>query len=175
MAANEIPQTRARRLMDEIDTRAQDKFTKGDVKLLLNNIAQMPLSQARPEAPDAEGCRAPVLVESIRRGDVFIAKTIGGKVRPWVVLHVSGDVVTATGLSSSESAPGLLPSQCRYWPDAWLGGAVCTFARETATAEVTRPYTARQHLSEVEAAFLSNFGKKRKATVRKLALVRAAQ
>ena len=175
---SETPQERAKRLMLECDTSGKSHFTKGEVKLILNNFANMPApgTAAPAVAPDAEGCRAPTTTETLRRGDVFIARHVGGKVRPWCVLRVSGETVVAMAISSSQSVPGQALSQCRYWPGAYLGGTVGTFALDCARQEVTRPYTAAAHLRATERALFETFGatqKRRKAPVARLKAVRA--
>lgn len=166
----ETPQERARRLMGELDLRKGKSFTVGDVKLILNNIANMQQVGVLSEA-EAEGSRAPTTCEHIRRGDVFVSKLVGGKLRPWVVLHVTGDMVSALALSTSaESTPVSFPSQCRFWPSSHICATVTCFNREFASREVTRPYTARAHLTEIERQVFATLApkRKRKATVTRL-------
>lgn len=175
---SETPQMRARRLMDEIDLSGRGSLSKSEAKVMLNSIAQMSpqrdgIAPVGSMAEDQPTCRSPIQCEKIRRGDVFIAHTIGGKTRPWVVLHVRDGAVVAVAMTGSkESAPNLFPSACRFWPDNWIGGAVATFYKDIATREVTRPYTARAHLAEVEAAITKSLATgRRKARVVKFTTV----
>jgi hypothetical protein len=164
----ETPQERARRFMDELDLQKGKHFTVGDVKLMLNNIAHMP-----GQGP-LGASRAPVAVERIQRGDVFIATLVGGKVRPWIVLHVSGQTVSAVAMTSSdESAPLTFPSRCRFWPGSYIAGTVSNFRLEQACEEVTRPYTARTHLTEIEREIVRGlFGGKRRKKAPALRIIR---
>jgi len=156
MTANETPQERAARLMREIDEASKAAYTKGEVKAILNNLAQM---QGPPpeDAPDL-GCRSPAKVDALRRGDVFIAKAIGGKVRPWIVLRIGEKTVSAVAMSSGDKAPAMVLSRCRYWPGNWIGTTLSLFAIEVATQEVTRPYTDDRHLREIEAHVAATHG-----------------
>ena len=153
---DETPQERAVRLSSEVDRAQKNSYTPGEVKAILNSISQMP-SREVPfgVAEDAGTCRLPVEFPAVRRGDVFIARTVGGKVRPWVTLRVRGEIVYAVALSSKDTSPGVTPSRCRYWPNSFLGITVAAFAMDTARQEVTRPYTAHSHLVEVEEALAS--------------------
>jgi hypothetical protein len=145
----QTPQERAKALMDEIDTAGLKRnYSGAEVKTILNTIACMKDAAQLVE----DTCRAPISVEKLRRGDVFIAGTYGGKPRPWVVLRVRPEAVDATAMSSGEKAPDLVQSKCRLWPGSWLGSAVASFRMDVATREVTRPYTNLAHLSEIEAA-----------------------
>jgi len=171
----ETLQEKARRFMLELDTLGKSNFTKGDVKLMLNELSQTASETVRKpvEAEDTRTCREPVVCDNIRRGDVFIGHTVGGKARPWVVLHVAGERVSAMAMSSGQAQGGMFASKCRYWPDSHIGGTISFFRRDVASKEVTRPYTARSHLTEVED-FLNRtlFGRKpRKASVVKLRAV----
>lgn len=155
---NETASDRARRLMKEVDSASLQNYSKGEVKTILNSIAQCSDIPAVDDA--ALGCRAPAKVATLMRGDVFIATLVGGKVRPWVVLAVDGDFVSAVALSSGESAPGMIKSKCRYWPSSWIGCTVSAFSLEMATREVTRPYTNLRHLAEVERTIAERHGMK---------------
>ena len=171
----ETPQERAKRLMLECDTSGKAHYTKGEVKLLLNNFSCMSGAAYPADAPDAEGCRAPTTTDTLRRGDVFIARHVGGKTRPWCVLRVSGETVVAMALSSGQTVPGQSPSQCRYWPGSYIGGTVTTFTLDFARQEVTRPYTAAAHLRATERETFEIFGattRRRKAPVARLSAVR---
>jgi len=75
----------AKRLMGEIESASKSSYTKGDVKAILNMIAQM--EDVEVVAAD-DTCRGTTSVACLRRGDVFIHKLVGGKVRPWVVLRL---------------------------------------------------------------------------------------
>ena len=173
---SETPQERAKRLMLECDTSGKTNYTKGEVKLILNNFAHMAGPAFLADAPEADGCRAPTATDTLRRGDVFIARLVGGKVRPWCVLRVSGDTVVAMAMSTGEHVPGQSLSQCRYWPGSYIGGTVTTFTLDFARQEVTRPYTAAAHLRATERALFEAFGatpRRRKAPVARLKAVRA--
>lgn len=159
---SETPQQCAKRLMDEIEACKQGTYTKGEVKTLLNHIFMIRPADGRPqgvpESWDADGCRSPARVTSLQRGDVFIAKTVGGKVRPWIVLRVQDEVVSAVAMSSGDKAPRMIQSKCRLWPGGWIGATITLFDVEVAVSEVTRPYTNFAHLAEIEAAVASNHG-----------------
>lgn len=81
---------------------------------------------------------------------MFISKAVGGKIRPWIVLRIADEVVTAVGMSSSDSAPNMIRSDCRYWPGCWIGTTLSQFDLERAQAEVMRPYTNLNHLRHIE-------------------------
>lgn len=155
---SETASERARRLMKEVDTASLQNYTKGEVKTILNSISQC--ADQAPMDDDELGCRGPVKVASLMRGDVFIAKLVGGKVRPWLVLAVDGDFVSAVALSSGDSAPGMVKAKCRYWASSWIGCTVSAFSLDMATREVTRPYTNTRHLAEVERAIAEKHGMK---------------
>ncbi|MDE4176375.1 hypothetical protein PXK01_19640 [Phaeobacter sp. PT47_59] len=147
----ETPRERAKRLMIEVSGSSKETYSKGDVKTMLNSIAGASDGPGRAAGPISdEGCRAPACLDELRRGDVFIAKAVGGKVRPWIVLRVTDDVVTAVSMSSGDSAPNMVRSECRYWPGGWIGSTLAQFPIEKALAEVTRPYTNLPHLRAVE-------------------------
>lgn len=95
-------------------------------------------------------CRQPISVNDLRRGDVFIHKLVGGKVRPWIVLKIHDDTVTCVAMSSGETVPNSVQSQCRYWPESFICPTVTSVNLKAATKEVTRPYTNLAHLSEIE-------------------------
>lgn len=145
---------RARRLMGEIEASNKGTYSKGDVKLILNQFSSM---DAPPQADICETCRAPAEVGDLRRGDVFIHKLVGGKVRPWIVLSCDGRVVRAVAMSSGDKVPDCVQAKCRLWPGAWITSTLATVSVEFASAEVTRPYTNLRHLAEVESAILSAY------------------
>lgn len=152
----ETARGRAARLLQLVKTNALETYTKKEVQDLLNLVATA--FEPVVSADDAPGCRAPVAMEHVGRGDVFIAKTLGGKVRPWVVLrhHSDDNSVVAIPLSGSEGAPpGMVPSQCPYWPNNFLGSAIVSFDEHVATAEVTRPFTALKQLDQVERSIVA--------------------
>lgn len=149
----ETPKARAARLMGEIGDGQKATYTKGEVKAILNSV----IGAVEPNV-SADGCRAPASINSLRRGDVFIAKAIGGKVRPWIVLRVSDGIVTAVSLSSGDSAPNMTRADCRYWENSWIGSTIAQFDMDLATAEVTRPYTNLAHLRDVERAIYQRMG-----------------
>jgi len=149
----ETPKQMAERLMGEVERDAKRQYSKGEVKTLLNTIAQRPEPEKaapKPQVIEEGQSRAPTKVEELRRGDVFIAKFVGGKIRPWIVLQVNEKVVTALAMSSGDHAPNMVPSQCRLWPGRWVGTTVSQFPADLAMAEVTRPYTNWAHLRELE-------------------------
>lgn len=150
---------KAARLMAEVDLAAKANYTKGEVKVILNNITQTADAiPALTEAEDAGSCRSPAKVARLYRGDVFIHKTVGGKVRPWIVLRVDSDQAVAVGMSSGNHFPNAMASQCRLWPDNWIGATITTVELDRACAEVTRPYTNMRHLAEIEAILAAGFG-----------------
>lgn len=139
---------RADRLMSEIGEAKQESYSRGEVRTILNSIKMLGdgVTEALAEA------------EYLRRGDVFAFRLVGGKVRPWIVLHVAGDNVSAVAMSSGDSAPGMVPSKCRLWPGSWIGTTVSLFNADDARRSVIRPYTNIQHLREIEARLHSIFG-----------------
>jgi hypothetical protein len=140
----------AREMMRGIDENPRANYTAGDVKSMLNRFAGF--------GEAVSSCREPVAVVDLRRGDVFIHKLVGGKVRPWIVLRVSGEFVSAVAMSKSGSARGMIPSQCRLWPDQFIGVTLSAIPFDEAVQEVTRPYTNLPHLGEIERACLESFG-----------------
>lgn len=136
----------ARRLMSEIDAANKSTYQRGEVKTILNHFTSKAVSAVE------EGCRSTASVPDLRRGDVFIAKMVGGKLRPWIVLKVEAEIVVALCMTSGESAPACQPSECRLWPSSWLGSTISAFPHSAACAEVTRPYTNLAHLAKAEAA-----------------------
>lgn len=156
--SKETASQRAARLMREVDGASVGHYTKGEVKTILNSIAACGDDATEVATADEVGCRAPVKLQRLVRGDVFIAKLVGGKVRPWVVLDVSGDSVSALALSSGDTAPGMVKSKCRLWPSSWIGATISAFTVEFAAQEVTRPYTNLRHLAEVERAIAARHG-----------------
>ena len=156
----ETPQQRAIRLIAEIESASPQHYTKGEVKTILNSIAQIQdrASGALNAAAPDEGCRGPVETKTLLRGDVFIAKLVGGKVRPWIALRITGKVVVAVAVSSGDHFPGAIPAKCRFWPGNWIGSTVSLFDLAVAVQEVTRPYTNARHLQEIEANVAKAFG-----------------
>jgi hypothetical protein len=154
----ETAKARAARLMEEVGSGSQERYSRGEVKTILNAVAQSPDAAASEPKNGDEDCRAPASLDELRRGDVFIAKLVGGKVRPWVVLQTNDDVVTAVALSSGDSAPNMTRSECRYWPASWIGSTISQFSIEAAQREVTRPYTNLAHLRAVERQIYSRMG-----------------
>lgn len=144
----------AARLMNEIGSGAKGQYTKGEVKTIMNSIAQA----GDGAVNEAATCRAPVSTDNLLRGDVFIAKAVGGKVRPWIVLNVRDEIVTAVALSSGDTAPAMVRSECRLWPGSWIGSTLSQFSIETAQQEVTRPYTNLSHLRKVERGIYERMG-----------------
>lgn len=151
----ETPRDRAKRLKVEIEALPKSSYTKAEVAAVCSSIAGAPVIES-----EDMGCRAPETVTDLRRGDVFIAKLVGGKVRPWIVLSVDvdADIVTAVSMSSGDSAPGMVESQCRFWPRSFIGTTVSLFRQQQARSEVTRPYTNLRHLADVEASIAALYG-----------------
>lgn len=161
-ARRETAVERASRLMREVGEAKRTSYPVGDLKTMLNSIAQAgdgPVKTVPAPICD-EGCRAPACLDELRRGDVFISKAVGGKVRPWIVLRISDETVTAISMSSGDKAPNMTRSECRYWPGSWIGSTLAQFPSETALAEVTRPYTNSAHLKEVERSAYERMGAK---------------
>lgn len=98
-----------------------------------------------------EALHETTVVDDLRRGDVFWHKVVGGKKRPWVTLSVRSDLVVAVAMSSGDSAPRMIPAQCRFWAGTWLGTTTTLVEAETARQAVTRPYSNLDHLRELEA------------------------
>lgn len=99
-----------------------------------------------------------VEVEEIRRGDVFWHKLVGGKRRPWIVLSVKSDIVLAVALSTGDSAPRMVQAKCRFWAGRWVGTTTTLVTADLAKQSVTRPYTDREHLREIEAHIAELYG-----------------
>ena len=146
----------ALRLMHQMDAEPKANYSKGEVKSILKVISD------RPEQPvtvdNDEGCRGPCEVETLRRGDVFIARLVGGKVRPWIVLSVSDGVVSAVAFSHADTAPLMVPSQCRLWRGSWIGKTISVFSEDVAKKEVTRPYTNLRHLDQIVVDIAAQYG-----------------
>jgi len=133
------PQEQIRALMHDVSEAKKETYTKGEVKNILNSVAS--LSDLGNHTQEIAG---------IRRGDVFIAKMVGGKVRPWVVLSVRSEIVCAVCMSGGDRAPHMTKSECRLWPGSWIGSTVSLFAESLASKAVTRPYTNAAHLRDIE-------------------------
>ena len=149
--AMESPSERATRLMEEVRGSELATYTRGQVIDVLNSVA----------AAGHTCADSLTTVHHMQRGDVFIAKLVGGKVRPWVTLRVFDALVVAVGLSSGDSAPRMVKSQCRFWPGAWIGTTVSLFNEESVRHSVSRPYTALKHLREIEGGLAGLFGLRR--------------
>lgn len=137
----------------------QQTYGKRQLEIMIGSaLEKAPASELHVEATPST-CRDPISVTELQRGDVFIHKLVGGKVRPWVVLKVFEDHVTAVALSTGEHVPGSVPSKCRLWKDSWICPTVTNVSMEFATKEVTRPYTALRHLDEIERDIVTHLGK----------------
>ena len=136
-----------RSVMDQIGTSDKSNYTKGEVRHILNDASQK-----------TGGCTSTTDVDKVRRGDVFIHKLVGGKVRPWIVLSVRSGLVAAVSMSSGDSAPRMIKGKCRLWPGSWIGTTVSLFEEDTARQCVSRPYTNSKHLREVEAHIAELYG-----------------
>ena len=147
----------AKRLMEELTNATKTSYSRGEVKTILNQFVAAQFRIDHIEERDVS-CRGTAKVTRVQRGDVFIAKAIGGKPRPWIALKVIGDVVTALPISSGDSVPNMIKSQCRLWPSNWIGSTISQFRMDIATAEVSRPYTNIKHLREVEQQIAANMG-----------------
>ena len=152
----ELAHERAARLAIKIGNRPTKSMSTGEAKSLMESVASLGGREAGSPLSE-ESCRSPVALTELRRGDVFIAKVTGGKVRPWVVLGVIGEHVSAVTMSSKDSAPAVVKTKCRFWPDCWIGTTVSLFDVEYAAREVTRPYTNLAHLREIEQSIARNF------------------
>lgn len=91
-----------------------------------------------------------IQTSKVFRGDVFIHKLVGGKVRPWITLGVFTGYVNAISMSSSNCIPMCQASKCRFWPDSWICPTISLISIEDATKRVTRPYTNIEHIEEFE-------------------------
>lgn len=130
-----------KRIIDEIKDGEGSHILRKDVLKLLNVAT--------------EGCA--IEVASIRRGDVFWHKLVGGKIRPWVALSCREGLVVAASLSNSAADVGIprpVKADCRFW-----GGYICTtvslFHEDEVRKYVAHPYTNLDHLREVEAHIAS--------------------
>ena len=106
-------------------------------------------------------CRQPMKVNELRRGDVFLHKLVGGKLRPWIALRIEDNTVVAVAMSSGDSIPNAIKSQCRYWSGSWIPPTVTNVRMDVALEEVTRPYTNLAHLAEIEQEIAERFSPKR--------------
>lgn len=165
----ETAQQRAKRLLSEVSaSKIKKTYTPGEVRNILETIAN---AKDTVTVASDDTCRAPIKLDKVSRGDVFIHKLVGGKVRPWVVLRVSENMVTAVALSSGDSAANMIQARCRLWKGSWIGTAVSQFDMDHAAQEVTRPYTNHAHLSEIENHIAAGMGMR----VEKLPLTSLAQ
>ncbi|MGC1494200.1 MAG: hypothetical protein WA790_00215 [Sulfitobacter sp.] len=147
---------RAARYADELKVSNKQSVSLGKAVEMLSSVAS--LGGREPDAAiEGESCRAPVALDKLQRGDVFIAKVTGGKRRPWIVLGICGDNVSAVSMSSGDKCPGTVQSKCRLWPDSWIGTTISLFEISFAGREVTRPYTNIPHIREIEAGIAKKF------------------
>lgn len=151
-SAMESPTERAERMICEVRDDDRQSYTKGEVAEFLSRIVA------------AGNTSADSLIEVARmqRGDVLIARLVGGKIRPWVTLSVKEGLVTAVAMSSGDKAPRMIQSQCRLWPGGWVGTTVSLFDEAIVRLSVSRPYTAATHLREIEGRLASLYGLRRK-------------
>lgn len=149
MSGLENAGARAFRIMGEISDASKGTYSKGELKTILNSISAV---------GSGDSCNSECHADSMRRGDVFIAKLVGGKVRPWITLSVRSEVVVAVAMSSSDSAPRMTKAKSRFWPGSWIGSTVSAFDESTARLQVTRPYSNDAHLREVERHLHSLMG-----------------
>lgn len=148
----ESPSERAARLIQEVRESDRETYARGQVIDVLNSVA----------AAGHTCADSLTTVQNMQRGDVFIAKLVGGKIRPWATLRVFDALVAAVGLSSGDSAPRMVKSQCRFWPGAWLGTTVSLFNEEAVRHSVSRPYTNLSHLREIEGQLAALYGLRRR-------------
>lgn len=123
-------------VMKAVKDNVKGTYSKAEVMSLLNSL------EHEHEA---------VEVEAIRRGDVFWHKVVGGKMRPWIALSVRSDLVVGIAMSTGDSAPRMVPAQCRFWGGRWVGTTTTLVKADDARMAVTRPYTNPEHLREIEA------------------------
>jgi len=124
-------------------------YTRGELRHALNILLNL-----MPMDVESYKSRMPTSVEDLHRGDVFLHKTFGGKIRPWIVLKVMEDCVLAVPMSSTGLVPRSVPSQCRLWK-GHIGVGAVLIPLESARKEVTRPYTNHKHLDQVEDAVVA--------------------
>jgi len=142
----------------------QQSYGKRQIEIMIASaLAKAPEGETSVEPPST--CRDPISVTELQRGDVFIHKLVGGKVRPWVVLKVFEDRVTAVAMSTGDHVPGAEKSKCRLWKDSWICPTVTNVSIETATKEVTRPYTALRHLDEIERDIVNHLGREKVTSI----------
>lgn len=151
----ETPQAMALRLMNEIKEGDQSSFTKGEVRAILNHIA---VCKVGLEYAPNDSAKGTVSTAGVKRGDVFIAHAIGGKIRPWITLRVDGEAVRALAMSSGDKAPDMVKSECHLWPGSWISTTISSFTLQHATQDVSRPYTNLRHLAQVEAQVGEKYG-----------------
>ena len=165
---------RAARLAREVGARTAKAIPTGEVKTMMESIAILGGRdvETAPAVAIDETCRAPITLTELQRGDVFIAKVTGGKVRPWVVLGVCGENVSAVTMSSGPTAPNVVRTKCRLWPNSWIGTTISLFEIEYAAREVTRPYTNLPHLREIEKIIAQGFRPTPADRVKSLAEIR---
>lgn len=160
---------RASEYMEAIRGSTTGHYAKGEVLSMLNTIAQCPttakIDPIQTPEDDDTGIMS-VEVPQLRRGDVVWFKLVGGKGRPWVVLHSDGATVVAIAMSTGEHVPGSAASQCRFWPRSYLGTTVAVLDHEEARKRATRPYTNLRHLREFETE-LSKLTRLRRSAARK--------
>ena len=140
---------------DRVQRLDQKHYGKREVEKMLDSAISKLEDAGVPDM--SETCRGPIQIETLRRGDVFIHKLIGGKVRPWIVLKDKGEFVIAVSMSSSKCIPGAIKSKCRLWPNSWITPTITTVSKEFALKEVTRPYTDHAHLEKIEQDIMRTF------------------
>lgn len=140
----------------------QKQYGAKEITTMINAaIERAPSDDALADSVSQQSCRHTVKVENMRRGDVFIHKLVGGKLRPWIVLEVEETSVVAIAMSSSDCIPNAMKSECRLWAGSWITPTITNVSIELASKEVTRPYTNARHLAEVEKTITDRFSPKR--------------
>lgn len=142
----EPPAERAERLIQEISASGKETYTRCEVSHLLNSV--------KGAGTLWSGLRK---LDNLVRGDVFIAKVVGGKIRPWCVLSCRDGTVVAVAMSSGDSAPGMVKCESRYW-SGWFGMTVSSFREDEARQHCSLPYGNRDHLREVERQLANSMG-----------------
>lgn len=136
----ESPADRAERFLSEINANQKEQYGRVEIQHLLKGVIG---------AGDLwNGLRR---IETIQRGDVFIAKVVGGKIRPWIALSSKAGVVSAVAMSSGDRAPRMIKSKARYWAGSWISATVSLFEEAEVRDRVSLPYNNRDHLREIEA------------------------
>ena len=115
-------------------------YNRGEVKQILDSIT-----------PDKMLASVP----SLKVGDVFYYRVVGGKSRPWAALWVRRGLVGAATITHSENLPMSHKSQCRFYLDSYIGPTITVIDQERVLDAVTIPYSNKKHLKEVKESIKS--------------------